>query len=287
MQGWLADAFAAAPGCGNRAGVVLFEENDPWWEEERLQGLAAELGLSETVYLKKRGGGWRTRYFTPVQEIDLCGHGTIAAFAMLRRVGLIGDGEQLARTRVGIIDLNVQGDRVWMDMAPPRTLGWLSDADADELYAAFRLSRRQRGKGLRPEVVTSGVADIMTPVADRQALTEATPDMEAISALSQRLGVVGVHMFCPGARDESVAAHCRNFAPLYGIPEESATGTSNGALTWYLYTHQRIRPHEENLFCQGETMGKPSRIFTRLLEDAGRYLVQVGGETCPAGELAL
>ena len=285
MKGWLADAFATAPGCGNRAAVVLFEEGDTWWDEERLQAYAAEQGLSETVYLKKRGKGWRTLYYTPNREIELCGHGTIAAFAMLRQAGLIGDGEQLARTKAGIIDLNVAGDVVWMDMAPPRTLGWLSDDDADALYAAFGLSRRQRGRGLKPEVVTSGVADVMAPVADREALAAAVQDEEAVLELSKRLGVVGVHMFCTG--ENGVTAHCRNFAPLYGIPEESATGTSNGALTWYLYTHRLIVPGEENLFCQGESMGKPSRIRTRLLEDGGRFLVQVGGEVCPAEELKL
>ena len=285
MKGWLADAFATAPGCGNRAAVVLFEEGDTWWDEERLQAYAAEQGLSETVYLKKRGKGWRTLYYTPNREIELCGHGTIAAFAMLRQAGLIGDGEQLARTKAGIIDLNVAGDVVWMDMAPPRTLGWLSDDDADALYAAYGLSRRQRGHGLKPEVVTSGVADVMAPVADREALAAAVQDEEAVLELSKRLGVVGVHMFCAG--ENGVTAHCRNFAPLYGIPEESATGTSNGALTWYLYTHRLIVPGAENLFCQGESRGKPSRIRTRLLEDGGRFLVQVGGEACVARELAL
>ncbi|MBQ3286425.1 MAG: PhzF family phenazine biosynthesis protein [Firmicutes bacterium] len=286
MKGWLADAFATAPGCGNRAAVVLFEEGDKWWEEEKLQAYAAEQGLSETVYLKKRGKGWRTLYYTPNREIELCGHGTIAAFAMLRQAGLIGDGEQLARTRAGIIDLNVAGPVVWMDMAPPRTLGWLSDDDADALYAAYGLSRRQRGHGLKPEVVTSGVADVMAPVADREALAAAVQDEEAVLELSKRLGVVGVHMFCPG-EEEGVTAHCRNFAPLYGIPEESATGTSNGALTWYLYTHQRIIPNAENLFLQGESMGKPSRIHTCLLEDGGQFLVQVGGEVCLVKELEL
>lgn len=286
MKGWLADAFATAPGCGNRAAVVLFEEGDSWWEEGKLQAFAAEQGLSETVYLKKRGKGWRTLYFTPNREIELCGHGTIAAFAMLRQAGLIGDGEQLARTRAGIIDLNVAGPVVWMDMAPPRTLGWLSDDDADALYAAYGLSRRQRGHGLKPEVVTSGVADVMAPVADREALAAAVQDEEAVLELSKRLGVVGVHMFCPG-EEEGVTAHCRNFAPLYGIPEESATGTSNGALTWYLYTHQRIIPNAENLFLQGESLGRPSPVRTRLLEDGGQYLVQVGGEACVARELAL
>ena len=285
MKGWLADAFAAAPGCGNRAGVVLFEAEDSWWPEDRLQAYAAGLRLSETVYLKRRGRGWRTRYFTPEREIELCGHGTIAAFAMLRRAGLIGDGEQLARTPAGIIDLSVSGDLVWMDMAPPRTLGWLSDDDADALYGAFGLSRRQRLHGLKPEVVTTGVADIMAPVADSAALAAAVQDEDAVRELCERLGVVGVHMFCPGG--DGITARCRNFAPLYGIPEEAATGTSNGALTWYLFTHRRLTPGAENLMLQGEALGRPSPVHTRLLEDGGRYLVQVGGAACLAGELEL
>ena len=93
--------------------------------------------------------------------------------------------------------------------------------------------------------------------------------------LSERYGVVGVHMFCPSTPD--AAAHCRNFAPLYAIPEEAATGTSNGALTYYLYRRGLTAAGAENRFVQGEKMGKPSEILSRLTDGGDGVKVQVGG----------
>ena len=82
-------------------------------------------------------------------------------------------------------------------------------------------------------------------------------------------------MFCPNTPD--AAAHCRNFAPLYAIPEEAATGTSNGALTYYLFRRGLIRAGADNRFVQGEKMGKPSEILSRITEDKGGVKVRVGG----------
>ena len=87
--------------------------------------------------------------------------------------------------------------------------------------------------------------------------------------------MVGVHMFCPHTPD--AAAHCRNFAPLYAIPEEAATGTSNGALTYYLFRRGLIQTGADNRFVQGEKMGKPSEILSRITEDDNGVKVRVGG----------
>ena len=105
--------------------------------------------------------------------------------------------------------------------------------------------------------------------------TWAAEFMEGYRALSERYGVVGVHMFCPHTPD--AAAHCRNFAPLYAIPEEAATGTSNGALTYYLYRRGLTAAGAENRFVQGEKMGKPSEILSRLTDGGDGVKVQVGG----------
>ena len=93
--------------------------------------------------------------------------------------------------------------------------------------------------------------------------------------------MVGVHAFTVNAEDGAI--HCRNFAPLYDIDEEAATGTSNGALTYYLYKNGLLREGTENIFIQGEAMNRPSKITSRLTLDDGRIKIQVGGS---AGILA-
>ena len=72
--------------------------------------------------------------------------------------------------------------------------------------------------------------------------------------------------------------YCRNFAPLYAIPEEAATGTSNGALTYYLYQYGLLKPDEENRFVQGEHMRKPSEILSCLSISDGVPKIRIGGQ---------
>ena len=93
-------------------------------------------------------------------------------------------------------------------------------------------------------------------------------------ALSKKYDVTGVHMFCLG---DDCTAYCSNYAPLYDIPEECATGTSNGALTYYLYLRGDVKPERENVFLQGEHMSRPSEIRSFLYEKDGAVTVRIGG----------
>ena len=85
----------------------------------------------------------------------------------------------------------------------------------------------------------------------------------------------GVHAFTVNAGDGAI--HCRNFAPLYDIDEEAATGTSNGALTYYLYKNGLLKEGADNLFIQGESMDRPSKIRSKLTAEAAGVTIQVGG----------
>lgn len=172
-----------------------------------------------------------------------------------------------------------------MDMAPPKTLGILPEESWEELYGAYGLTLEDRPADLPPEIVSTGLADIMMPVRDHETLLRAVQDERTVTELSRRFDVTGVHMFCLGEE----AVYCSNFAPLYDIPEECATGTSNGALTYYLYERSLVEPERENLFLQGEHMERPSRILSRLTVQDGAVRVRIGGQAVMslAGEMDL
>lgn len=276
MQFYVADAFTTTRFSGNQAGVVLLGDG-PFPEEALMRALAGELKHSETAFVRQTGGNaFHIRYFTPAEEVDLCGHATIAAFTVLRETGAIPPGQYALHTRSGDLEAEVRADSVWMDMAQPQAGRKFSPAEQAELYGAYGLEPADRAEGLEPQTVSTGLWDILLPVKDRAVLDRARQDEAAVSALSRRYDVVGVHMFAldPAA---DVTARCRNFAPLYAIPEEAATGTSNGALTFYLYRHGLIQPGAENRFLQGEQMGKPSEILSRLTDEQGAVRVRVGG----------
>lgn len=267
------DAFSGRIFGGNQAGVVL---PDRPLEDGLMRQIAAEFKHSETAFVTlEADNSVKIRYFTPAGEVDLCGHATIASFALLRKLGLIGDGDRLARTRSGDLNIGVLGDTVWMDMAPPRLLRTLTESEAAEIYAAYGLSPADCPACFPARIITTGLADIMLPVRDHDVLMGAVQNEAAVTELSRRYDCVGVHMFCPG--DRTCTAWCSNFAPLYDIPEECATGTSNGALTYYLYLQGLVRPGAENVFLQGEHMGRPSEIRSRLTASGDDVLIRVGG----------
>ena len=282
MKVYVMDSFSDRIFGGNQAGVVLA---DKALEPAVMQQVAAELKHSETAFVWQTEEGNRLRYFTPAGEVDLCGHATVAVFALLRRLGRIEDGTHKALTRADALEIEVSGETVWMDMAPPKTLGILPEESWEELYGAYGLTLEDRPADLPPEIVSTGLADIMMPVRDHETLLRAVQDERTVTELSRRFDVTGVHMFCLGEE----AVYCSNFAPLYDIPEECATGTSNGALTYYLYERSLVEPERENLFLQGEHMGRPSRILSRLTVQDGAVRVRIGGQAVMslAGEMDL
>ena len=273
MQAYVMDAFSARLFGGNQAGVVL---PDRALEDGLMQQIAAEFKHSETAFVTKNDdGSVNLRYFTPAGEVDLCGHATIASFALLRKLERIGDGDCIAHTRSGDLNIAIGDETVWMDMAPPKLLRTLTADEAAELYAAYGLTSADCPGGFPAKIITTGLADIMLPVRDHDTLMRAVQNEAAVTELSRRYDCVGVHMFCPG--DDACTAYCSNFAPLYDIPEECATGTSNGALTYYLYQQGVVHPGDENVFIQGEHMGRPSEIRSRLTADGDTVLIRVGG----------
>lgn len=273
MRAYVMDAFSKTLFGGNQAGVVLPDRS---LDDTVMQQIAAEFKHSETAFAVLNGDGSVTlRYFTPAGEVELCGHATVSAFALLRQEGMIADGSHIAHTRAADLHIEVSGGTVWMDMAPPRLICKLGEGEWPALYAAYGLTADDRPEGLEPWIVSTGLADIMMPVRDHDTLMRAVQNEAAVTALSRRYDVTGVHMFCPGG--DACTAYCSNYAPLYDIPEECATGTSNGALTYYLYLHGMVRPLAENIFLQGEHMHRPSQIRSRLYDENGAVNIRIGG----------
>ena len=264
MQYYIVDAFTDRLFGGNPAGVVLLDGNFP--NDSLMQQVAAELRYSETAFVRRDGADeFTVRYFTPRSEVDLCGHATIATFGLLWQLGKVGDNVCMNHTLAGDLEV-MAGERVMMQMATPRMVGEVKDVE--------RLCRiMQCAVPLLPvEIISTGLPDIMLPVCSNEELEALAPDMSALAALSRELEVVGVHAFVQTG--DGYTAHVRNFGPLYGVDEESATGTANAALTHYLQRRDFIQTGSECSFMQGEKMGRPSVVETLLRPDGSIF---VGG----------
>jgi PhzF family phenazine biosynthesis protein len=277
MQYYIVDAFTDRLFGGNPAGVVILEDN-VFPDDTLMQQIAAELRLSETAFVQQNGPHEFTiRYFTPVAEVPLCGHATIAAFGIITKMGIVTEEHAhcVNHTKAGDLQV-ITGNVIMMEMASPLLLDTIREPEQlDRLYRI--MGARRDGVTLLPQIISTGLPDIIMPVRDVEALQSLSPDMPALSALSDELRVTGAHVFA--LNDDSYTAHVRNFGPLYGIDEESATGTANAALSYYLHLNGIIGSPAECHFLQGEAMSRPSVITTQLHSCINRCNIWVGGES--------
>ncbi|WP_136605691.1 PhzF family phenazine biosynthesis protein [Paenibacillus dokdonensis] len=272
------NAFAKGERGGNPAGVVL--EDGLSLDAAEMQLIAKELDFSETAFIEKSLlADYKIRYFTPASEVDLCGHATIAAFGLLHTLGLAKKGTSYTiETKAGILDIDISPEGlVYLSQALPQFLERIS---FEEIAPSLGMDAEDLETGLPIQIVSTGLRDILIPIRSRKLLNEVQPNFDAITAISEKYDVVGYHLFTMDTPDDA-AAECRNFAPLYDIPEESATGTSNGALLSYLYQHgqRSSREVEHVMFRQGYSMDCPSEIKVglRLSESGEIKQVRVGG----------
>lgn len=280
MKLFIVDAFTTQLFGGNPAGVVIVEQGMSFPSDETMKKLAAELRYSESAFVKQLSpNSFQTRYFTPEAEVDLCGHATIATFHVLRKLGLVQSNQQyFNQTLAGNLRIILKGESIYMEMGTPTAMGTMRDPQAiRELYQVLGIPAvaNQVGDKLLPEIISTGLPDIIVTVPTEADLAAIKPDFPALSKLSEKYKVVGVHAFTVGKDGKF---HVRNFAPLYGIDEEAATGTANGALTYYLYQHGLIADEAETEFIQGEAMNRPSSVSSVISKQGSSVQIFIGGQ---------
>lgn len=285
MKIFVCDAFSSKIFKGNQAGVVILEENENYPRETLMKNIAAELKHSETAFVKKIDNRkFKIRYFTPTEEVELCGHATISVFSVLRELNIVSVGKYIAETLAGNLEIIIDKDFIWMDMASPKIEYIFNLDEIKEIYSAFNLDVNQAPKNLIPKVVNTGLSDIIIPIENKETLDSFVMNKEKVIEISKKYKVVGAHLFTLD-KIKKVTAFCRNIAPLVGIDEECATGTSNGALTHYLKDYNIISTQDINIFIQGESMGKTSTILSRYKED--KKTIQIGGNAVISFECKL
>ncbi|MCH5266410.1 MAG: PhzF family phenazine biosynthesis protein [Lachnospiraceae bacterium] len=266
---YVTSAFSKNNSGGNKAGVVV---QDYHLEEEQKKELASQLGYSETAFISHSDcADFKIEYFTPEGEVPLCGHATIASFVTMNSLHMLEDSHYSIETKSGILKIDMdETGMVFMEQNNPVFYEKLEKSDlADCLDPALV------AQNLPIQIVSTGLRDILVPIDSPKHLREARPDFKAMSAVSESKDVIGLHAFSL-VNSHELTAVCRNFAPLYGIDEESATGTSNCALACYLFHYGQKQT--EYIFEQGHNLGSVSRIVVHLEHEKDAITkVAVGG----------
>jgi PhzF family phenazine biosynthesis protein len=205
------DAFTDRPFAGNPAAVCPLDapRSDAW-----MQDVAAEMNLAETAFLLPQDDGWNLRWFTPLLEVDLCGHATLAAAHILWETGrLAPDAQARFTTRSGLLTADRRGDRIELDFPAERET---ETEPSLTLFAAL---------GARPRYVGKNRFDLIVELDDAAAVRALKPDFAQIALLPVRGVIVTARADSPDYDFVS-----RFFAPQCGIPEDPVTGSAHCCL---------------------------------------------------------
>lgn len=265
-------AFSDSIDGGNLAGVVLDANS---LSEEQMLEIAKEVGYSETAFvMRSTKADFKVRFFTPTDEVDLCGHATIATFNLLRDLGIISVGCYTQETKAGILKIQIYNKYVFMEQNTPM---YYELIDKNEIKECFESYHTDYIGNMPIQIVSTGLKDIMLHVNDLETLLDLRPNLDLIDSISRKYDVVGIHAFCLDTLYGG-EAHVRNFAPRYGINEESATGTSNAALACYLMKYLKNEFDGDFVIEQGYSMRKPSKIIAKVRAiDDNVIEVYIGG----------
>ncbi|MFW6277342.1 MAG: PhzF family phenazine biosynthesis protein [Prolixibacteraceae bacterium] len=205
------DAFAEKIFSGNPAAVIPLKE---WLPGEIMQNIAMENNLSETAFFIPERQNFHIRWFTPVSEVDLCGHATLAsAHVIFEHLGFKED-EIIFQSRSGILKVKREGNFIVLNFP------------ASELIDIEPPENIKRALGKMPEKCIKGKDDLMLVFESEETIRALSPDFDFIKTLDAR-GIIAT------ARSEAFDFVSRFFAPLEGINEDPVTGSAHTMLIPY------------------------------------------------------
>lgn len=255
---YVTSAFSKNNSGGNKAGVVLEEAG---LTRAQKMKIAKELGYSETAFVSDSGvADFKLEYYTPMEEVPLCGHATIATFATLQKLSRLNKENYAIETKAGILNIQIKNDGlIFMEQNCPAYFEVLAPNLFSECFDQHHIESK-----LPIQIVSTGLKDIMLPIDSQEHLEKLKLDVKvfkAIAELSKEKDAVGIHAFAI-TEENGITAIVRNFAPLYGINEESATGTANCALACYLFKYYKKK--SQYVFAQGYNLGESSQITVKI-----------------------
>lgn len=246
------DAFTTEPFTGNPAAICFLEESreTPW-----LQAVAGEMNLSETAFLEPLDQGYRLRWFTPVAEVELCGHATLAAAHVLWETGrLPADRPAIFETLSGRLTATRSDEWIVLDFPAEPAVRVETPAP---LKAVF---------GDAAVFVGKNRFDYLVELEAAAQVRDLQPDLDKIRQLDARGLIVT-------ARDDSGQFDfvSRFFAPAYGVDEDPVTGSA----------HCCLSPH------WSERLGKPTLLGRQVSQRGGTVRVELRGERVQLGGQAV
>ncbi|MBL1083036.1 PhzF family phenazine biosynthesis protein [Streptomyces actinomycinicus] len=241
----IVDAFTDRPFAGNPAGVLLLDDVFP--DDDWLQNVAMEVNHAETAFAHRLAedgeADWALRWFTPVAEVAMCGHATLATAHVLHTTGAHRGPVRFA-TRSGVLiatpgaDGSITLDFPTAPLTPVEIPAGVGEALGAEPVAAFDTG--------------PNVGDLLVELADEKTVLGLCPDLKALGAHSSR-GIIATARADDPSRGHDFVSRC--FFPNVGIDEDPVTGSA----------HTALAPHWAARLGRGELTGLQASRRTGLV----------------------
>ena len=255
------DAFTDQPGKGNPAGIVL---NAGGLSDEQMLAAATAVGFNETVFITPSSAAdLRLRYFTPGQEMNLCGHATVASVFMLDEQGRVSSDKLLIETRAGNLPVSLNREtgrtQIGMQQAPYREENFNGSLSA--LADAVGLTEEDLDEQYPVVYGSTGNWTVLLPVKHLDAFRKMRPDNRRFPEILTQNPRASVHPFCMETIHPEASMHGRHFSsPFSGTVEDPVTGTASGVMGMYYQKHiEKNAPG-----------GKPGEILVEQGQETGR-----------------
>lgn len=205
------DAFAENVFSGNPAAVIPLKK---WLPVDVMQNIASENNLSETAFFIPADNEFHIRWFTPVSEVNLCGHATLAtAHVLFNHLGYKNPGINF-QSKSGILKVNKQDGLIELDFPVSEIEETGMNEYADNIFNNL------------PQKCFKGREDLMFVFKSEEEIINLRPDFQLIKALETR----GIIVTAPSVEYDFVS---RFFAPAEGIDEDPVTGSAHTMLIPY------------------------------------------------------
>lgn len=284
------DSFTREKFSGNPAGVVPDADG---LTEKDMQNIARELNNSETAFLFTSNSDEydvHVRFFTPVREVPICSHATVAAHYVRALEKALGNTRVYQKTGAGILPVDIvrQEDDLYIIMTQGRIQfgSILQGADRAALLAALGLEESGLKEDYPLQIVSTGHSKVMICIQNLARLHALCPNDNALTSLSHTIDCNGYYVFTADWTQEAIPVHGRMFAPAVGIREDPVTGNANGPLGAYL-VHHGLVSHDGHRFIftarQGEAMHRPGIIQVEVeIENSEPTEVRISGNAVVA-----
>ncbi|MCL6590963.1 MAG: PhzF family phenazine biosynthesis isomerase [Firmicutes bacterium] len=276
IQLFFTDSFTERQFRGNQAPIVLDAE---LLKEDEKQTIARELNASETIFISQsKIADFKIQFFTPKMEVELCGHGTIAAYWVLSSIGRISGSSGMVQirqeTKVGVlpVDIHFDGkkpDLVMMSQTKPQFIG--EPFSKETIAKVLKMDPQDILDDFPIQNVSTGRAKLLIPIRNREKLYGLKPDFNEIKVFCQKIGTNGFHLFTFDTHEEISITTARHFAPTAGVNEDPVTGNASGALGCYLVKYCQSKINQSNPYCfimeQGYNLYRDGKVFVEIKKD--------------------